>query len=312
MSNQTVNITALTQSARPDVVSAIRQASTQTGVDFGYLLEKAAAESSFDPKAQATTSSARGLYQFIDKTWLDTLDRHGAEHGYPNVSAAIKRDGAGNPVVANAAAKDYILALRDNPRISALMAAEFAQDNRQTLEQNLGREVGNAELYMAHFLGAGGATEFLSTMEANPDLKAEHIVPAAAKANASVFYEHGKALTLDQVFARFEGKFQEPPEGVGPLELAVPPKDASPKAQTMTQTLADVSESNRSMKAAIFAALPGSGDSALAALQMAAERPERLSGALRADMASQLFTLSLLQAFDASDDERGKPNEWVV
>ena len=207
MTSPSPNIAALTQGVRTDVVSAIRQASAQTGVDFAYLLEKAGAESSFDPKAQAETSSARGLYQFIDSTWLETMDRHGAAHGYPNIAAAITRDAAGNPVVANAAAKEYILALRDNPRISALMAAEFAQDNKAVLEQSLERDVGNTEMYMAHFLGAGGAAKFINEMEANGDIEACHIVPAAARANEAVFYDAGKALTLEQVFARFRGKF---------------------------------------------------------------------------------------------------------
>lgn len=216
MTNQTQHIAALTRSARPDVVSAIRQASAQTGVDFAYLLEKAATESSFDPKAQAETSSARGLYQFVDRTWLDTMDRHGAAHGYPNVASAITRDRDGNPVVKDKSAAEYILSLRENPRISALMAAELAQDNKQALEGSLGREVGNTELYMAHFLGAGSAAKFIGEMEANGAVAASSIVPAAARANTSVFYEQGRALTLDQVFARFASRFGTAPEAAAP------------------------------------------------------------------------------------------------
>lgn len=222
MTDPIQHIAALTRSARPDVVNAIRQASAQTGVDFAYLLEKAATESSFDPKAQAGTSSARGLYQFVDRTWLDTMDRHGAAHGYPNVAGAITRDAHGNPVVKNESAAQYILSLRENPRVSALMAAEFAQDNKQVLEGTLGREVGNAELYMAHFLGAGGAAKFIGEMQTNGDAAASSVVPAAARANASVFYEHGRALTLDQVFARFAGRFGEHSEPILPVIDAIP------------------------------------------------------------------------------------------
>lgn len=274
MTTQTPNLAALTQGVRPDVVSAIRQASATTGVDFAYLLEKAAAESSFDPQAQASTSSARGLYQFIDKTWLDTMDQHGAEHGYPNIASAITRDADGNPVVANDAAKEYILKIRENPRIAALMAAELSQDNKQTLEHSLERKVGNAELYMAHFLGAGAAAKFLGSMEANGQLAANHVVPAAARANAAVFYDQGKALTLDEVFARFEAKFSEAPE------------------------------------AAIIAA----SDPAFAALQAPAGAREGMAGGpgtpLRADLAMQLATLGLLQALNQPDSRR--PHEWVV
>lgn len=228
MTDQTQHIAALTRSARPDVVTAIRQASAQTGVDFAYLLEKAATESSFNPKAQAETSSARGLYQFVDRTWLDTMDRHGAAHGYPNIAGAITRDAHGNPVVKNESAAEYILSLRENPRISALMAAELAQDNRQTLEGSLGREVGNAELYMAHFLGAGSAAKFIGEMETNGDIAASSVVPAAARANTSVFYEQGRALTLEQVFARFEGKFGGEAPAVDAVPGRLQPHESAP------------------------------------------------------------------------------------
>lgn len=211
MINNASSIASLAGQARPEVVDAIRQASASTGVDFSYLLQKAATESSFDTKAQAPTSSARGLYQFIDRTWLDTIDKHGAEHGLVNAAAAIKRDSQGNPVVNDAATLQKILELRDNPRVAAFMAAEFAKDNKASLEQSLGRSVGNTELYLAHFLGAGGAARFLSSMEQSPDSSAAQVMPAAARANQAVFYQDGKSLTVDQVFARFADKFDADP-----------------------------------------------------------------------------------------------------
>ena len=61
--------------------AAIAHASQRTGVDFSYLLAQARIESGLDPQAEARTSSASGLFQFIDQTWLSTLDRHGAALG---------------------------------------------------------------------------------------------------------------------------------------------------------------------------------------------------------------------------------------
>lgn len=222
------NISALTQQARPEVVDAIRQASSRTGVDFSYLLQKAATESSFDTQAQASTSSARGLYQFVDRTWLDTIDKHGAEHGLVNAAAAIKRDSSGNPVVTDAATRQKILALRDNPRVAAMMAAELAQDNQASLENTLGRKVGNTELYLAHFLGAGGAAKFLSSMQQDPGATAAQVIPEAASANKGVFYQGGKSLTVDQVFARFAHKFDAAPAGQSPSSMT--PAEAVPAA----------------------------------------------------------------------------------
>jgi hypothetical protein len=162
-----------------------------------------------NPQAQAPTSSARGLFQFIDQTWLETLDHHGAAHGLGKAAAAITRDNKGELEVKDPAIRREILAMRDNPRVAAMMAAELAKDNQTSLEQSLGRKVGNAEMYMAHFLGAGGAARFLATLDDNPHLKAENIVPAAAHANQAVFYENGKSLTVNQVYARFAEKFGE-------------------------------------------------------------------------------------------------------
>jgi hypothetical protein len=203
--------TLSTTPARTEVMAAIRQASHKTGVDFSYLLHEAEAESSLDPNAQAATSSARGLYQFVESTWLDVIDKHGGKHGLDAAAIAITRNSKGQAVVNNAQKRAEILQLRDDPRISALMAAELTKDNEAQLESKLGREVTHAELYMAHFLGAGGATRFLDSHDNNPDIEAQYIVPAAARANEAVFFKGGKALTLEQVLARFENKFDQHP-----------------------------------------------------------------------------------------------------
>lgn len=191
------------------VVPALRRASAATGVDFNFLLAQARSESSLNPHAQASTSSARGLFQFIDSTWLDVIDKHGAKHGLDAAAASISRDRKGRLSVADPAQRSAILKLRDDPYISGLMAAELVQDNAAKLQQELGRAVKPAELYMAHFLGAGGASSFLSRLEENPDTKAEQVVPAAARANQAVFYKSGQSLSLDEVYARFEHKFSD-------------------------------------------------------------------------------------------------------
>ena len=220
MLNQPRSVAALTQGARADVVSAIRQASTQTGVDFSYLMQKAAAESSLNPQAQASTSSARGLFQFIDQTWLETLHAHGAEHGLGQAAALITPGSNGQLEVKDPAMRREILAMRDNPRIAAMMAAELAKDNQTSLEHSLGRKVGNAEMYMAHFLGAGGAARFLATLDDNPQGNAASVVPAAANANQAVFYENGKSLTVNQVYAHFAEKFGEDTNVATPAKMA--------------------------------------------------------------------------------------------
>lgn len=158
--------------------AAIARAAQKTGVDFDYLLAQAKLESGLDPNARAGTSSATGLYQFLGGTWLDTLKKHGPEHGLGWAAQA-----ASDPAL-----RGQVMALRHDPQISALMAAELADDNRAALTTTLGREPDPAELYLAHFLGAEGAGQLLS---ADPARSAASVLPAAAAANRTIFYGTG-------------------------------------------------------------------------------------------------------------------------
>ena len=144
------------------ITRAIAQSAKRTGVDFDYLMGQARIESGMNPNAKAPTSSATGLYQFISQSWLAVVDQHGAQHGLDWASNAIQRDSRGRYNVADPATRRAILDLRKNPEAAAAMAGEFAADNRDYLEQRQGRQMAPVDLYLAHFLGAGGANKFLS------------------------------------------------------------------------------------------------------------------------------------------------------
>jgi hypothetical protein len=191
------------------IIGAIKAASARTGVDFAYLVNKADQESGLDPKAKASTSSASGLYQFIGQTWLKMVKEHGAEYGLGKEAAAIESHG-GKLSVDDKATRQKILNMRHDPVLSAAMAAEFTRDNKDYLEAKVGGNIGSTELYMAHFLGAGGAEKFLKAMKAHPNAAAANLFPQAADANEGVFYsKNGKALSLSQIYNRFAGKFKD-------------------------------------------------------------------------------------------------------
>jgi len=184
-----------------DVLSAVRQASARTGVDFRYMMAKAAQESAFDPAARARTSSATGLYQFIDQTWLGMVATHGARYGLEAEAAAIERMPGGRFAVADPATEARILGLRTDPGLNAALAAEFAAGNAEHLARTVGGPVGPTELYLAHFLGAKGAERFLTALRAEPGRAAADLFPAAAAANGAVFAEGGRPRSLAEVHA---------------------------------------------------------------------------------------------------------------
>ena len=194
-------------SGRERVTAAIQLASARTGVAFDYLLNQARVESSLNPNARARTSSATGLYQFIEQTWLSTVKRHGASHGLGWAADAIRRSPSGRYHVADAGMRRAILDLRKQPEASAAMAAEFASDNGRYLESRLGRRAEPVDLYLAHFLGAAGAARFLSAHDARPGAAAAPLLPAAARSNRAVFYNRdGSPRSLAEIRDRFAAR----------------------------------------------------------------------------------------------------------
>jgi len=187
----------------PAIVQDIRDASRATNIDFGFLMAQAQHESGFHADAKASGSSATGLYQFVDSTWLDMVRQHGAKYGIANLAQAIGSNSRGQPTVSDPGLKQQILALRSDPKLSAAFAAEYAKDNKTVLENALGQPVGPAELRLAHFLGAGGATDLLSAVQENGATPAASILPDAAAANRSIFYDaSGQPRTVAEVYQR--------------------------------------------------------------------------------------------------------------
>lgn len=189
------------------VEAAIARAAERTTIDFNFLLAQAEVESAMDPEARAATSSATGLYQFIESTWLGTMKRHGHRFGLGDIADRIDMTASGNAWVADPGQREAILALRNDPQVAALMAAGLAEDNRAHLVPILGRQPNHAELYLAHFLGAGGAGRFLSELQADPSQSAAALFARPAAANRAIFFgPDGGPRSLAQVMDVIGGK----------------------------------------------------------------------------------------------------------
>ncbi|HXJ02377.1 MAG TPA: transglycosylase SLT domain-containing protein [Micropepsaceae bacterium] len=193
---------SVTATGHTDVLAALRAASSKTGLDFDFLLHTAMRESSLNVQAKSKTSSASGLFQFVEQTWLGLIKRYGERYGLGSFANSIQQGSDGHYAVASPQTKSAILALRQDPELSALMAGEGAKQTKQTLECALGRQVCGGELYAAHFLGPSGARHLIELKERNPDTRADLAFPQAAKGNKSAFYHaDGTAKTVGEVYA---------------------------------------------------------------------------------------------------------------
>jgi hypothetical protein len=198
----------------------LNSAGDKSNVDFDYLLQTAIRESSLNPEAKAQTSSAVGLFQFLESTWLQVMKEQGPRLGYQEYSDAISRDGDGDYVIRNKAMRQEVLALREDPQIAADMAAAFTQSNGAYLEGKFGKHPSPGELYIAHFLGPQGAERLLRAGLDNPDQIAAKLFPKQAKANKALFYSGGEARTIKELYRALVSRH------VGPVETVTTPDPA--------------------------------------------------------------------------------------
>ena len=202
-------IDSIISNAATQITGAIRQAARSTGISFEYLLTTARIESSLNPSAQASTSSAKGLYQFIEQTWLGTLKGTGAANGYGQYADAISRSADGRYDVADPGMRAAIMRLRSDPQASATMAGSFTRANADQLAGAIGRQPSEGELYIAHFLGPAGAGKLINAATNQPGASAADMFPQAAAANRSIFYEAaGRPRAASDVYGKLTGRFE--------------------------------------------------------------------------------------------------------
>lgn len=162
-------------------------AAATVGVHPNLMYTFAGMESSFNPNAKASTSSASGLFQFTNDTWKDMVDKHGDKYGITPGTSPF--DGSAN----------------------ALMGAEFLKQNQKDLSA-VKANPNSTDLYTAHFLGNSGAKKLLGS---NPNTNAASLMPNAASANKSIFYNNGEANTVGEVYATLDGKVKETERSLG-------------------------------------------------------------------------------------------------
>ena len=201
-------VNSVPPNAAPQITGAIRQAAKSSGISFEYLLTTAQIESNLNPAAQASTSSAKGLYQFIEQTWLATMKSSGPASGYGRLADAISQSPDGRFDVADPNLRAAIMKLRSDPAVSAAMAGAFTRSNADQLQSSLGRPPSEGELYIAHFLGPDGAGKLIGAATSQPRANAAEMFPQAAAANPSIFLDsRGRPRSAADVYAKLSGRF---------------------------------------------------------------------------------------------------------
>jgi len=102
-------------------------------------------ESNGDPNAKNKRSSATGLGQFLDETWLDLIRTH-------------------RPDLAKGRSHDKILELRRDAKLARELTIRFTEQNAGMLRKR-GLPVTPGTLYLAYFAGGAGAVAILSALD---------------------------------------------------------------------------------------------------------------------------------------------------
>jgi hypothetical protein len=153
-------------------------------------MELARVESNFNPTVRSPDSSATGLYQFRDYSWLEAIRTFGTDYGLKDYATQVElsndKEDEQQPIVRDSLQLE-VLSLRVNPRLSTLLAAENIKRNLQELSNMIGREPGRTDLYLSHLLGTAETAKFLKALDEEPATIAADIFPEAAARNPSVF-----------------------------------------------------------------------------------------------------------------------------
>ena len=164
------------------VGAAIKEAAKKVGTDESIMLAMAKQESGFNPAAKAGTSSAKGLFQFLDATWKGMTDKY--SKSFPELLKGPMD----------------VLA-------SAISGALYIKENSEYLKKN-NIPVTGTTIYASHFLGPGGARRLL---QADPNSIAASIpgMEGPAKANQFIFYKPGPDKKPDLSAPRTAGEIME-------------------------------------------------------------------------------------------------------
>ena len=246
------------------VTGAIQKAAQKTGASFDYLLATAKVESDLNPDLSMRSSSATGLFQFIEQTWLEVMKQAGKTLGFGHYADAITETKSGRYEVTDPAVRAEIMKLRKDPTANAAMGGVFTQQNATILTQRLGRKPTDGELYIAHFFGPYSGAKAIRMAGTNPTANAAQMFPAAAQSNRPIFYDkQGNARSIAGVYQelvrRYDVARASPTPGLtGAVATAAPapPAARAPFPIPKPQVLREIAEESSPAQTAVASTDP--------------------------------------------------------
>lgn len=172
---------------RKSIATLILLIAKEDGMDPAYLLHLAKRESNLNAAASSPMSTAKGLFQFTENTWLCSVRTFGPAFGVTD-SDKISLKRQGSCTVENQNVRDRLLSMRSNPKVSTQIAAAFSVQNYRILATTFGRTPNSTELYVLHLLGQRDGIRFLMAVRSTPLMPAFEITPVGAMANRKIFY----------------------------------------------------------------------------------------------------------------------------
>lgn len=163
-----------------DIKGYIEDAAQRAGVPVHVMMATAKQESDFGRNLKNERGSAKGLFQFVDGTWSDMINKSGPIYGLPTTTLVT-----------------------DN-RANAFMAAEYMRQNNKLFEKQMGRAPKDGEMYISHFMGGQGGVNFVKAYESQPDANASQLFPKEAGYNRNIFFDKatGQPRSVAQVYAK--------------------------------------------------------------------------------------------------------------
>ena len=220
---------ALSSKVDPTVLRSIRQASQATSADFGLLMAQASRESGFKANAKSSTSSAAGLFQFVDSTWLDMVHRFGDKYGVGDLAQQISQTSSGKLVVANSGTRQKISRppLRsDLIRRARRRIFEAEPGHHRTIDRPAA--VARRSLYGA-FSRCRRRDRIPQGTRHQRKHVAAKILPDAAAANPSIFYDaSGRAKTVGEIYQTVASKIEKDASAFGGDISPTAPSSSSP------------------------------------------------------------------------------------